>query len=107
MEPLLQNRLSPITDGFGFLQCGLREAVDAYLTWQTPIQSARFVTLEQSALKGSLEEALLGLLPLTSVERRRFVFIPGQHSLIMAISPQMPFPRCPIWLNLLDAKLCV
>lgn len=35
---------------------GLQEVVGAYLTWQTPIQSARFVTLEQLELKGSLEE---------------------------------------------------
>ncbi|MGI4831347.1 MAG: hypothetical protein ACRYFU_24680 [Janthinobacterium lividum] len=80
MESLLNNRLTPITDAFGFLQCDLQKAVDAYSAWQTPIQAARFVRLEQSVLKGSLEEDLLGLLPLTSVERRRFLFIPTASS---------------------------
>lgn len=80
MESLLQNRLTPITDAFGFLRCGIQEAVEAYQTWQTPIQAARSVTLEQSALRGSLEDDLLTLLPLTSVERRRFLFIPTVSS---------------------------
>ena len=80
MESLLNNRLAPITDTFGFLQCDIQKAVVAYLAWQTPIQAARFVSLEQSALRSSLQDGLLSLLPLTSVERRRFLFTPTASS---------------------------
>jgi hypothetical protein len=76
MEELLDGRLAPITYTIGFLECNIARAVEAYLTWQRPVQEKRGVELLASNVNGNLRQILLHLLPLTSVERRRFLFLP-------------------------------
>jgi hypothetical protein len=76
MIGLLDNRLVPLTDTIGFLRCPVEVAAAAFLTWQRPIQDRRGVRLAERKVSGPFEGLLRELLPLTSVERRRFLFVP-------------------------------
>lgn len=76
MIGLLNNRLVPLTDTIGFLRCPVEVAAAAFLTWQRPIQDRRGVRLAERKVTGPFESLLKELLPLTSVERRRFLFVP-------------------------------
>ncbi|WP_102302176.1 hypothetical protein [Dyella sp. AD56] len=59
----------------GFIQAPASEVAGAYLAWQTAIQNKRGVDIREEHRHGGLQSAFDGLLPLTSVERRRSVFI--------------------------------
>lgn len=76
MHTLLAARMWPITTRIGFIHCPKDVAVDAWLRWQTPLQAVRDVQLIRRELSSRLPDVLKGLLPLTSVERRRFAFVP-------------------------------
>lgn len=76
MIGLLEDRLAPLTDTFGFLRCPIEVAKSAFLVWQRPIQERRGTFLHERQVAGPLETILRELLPLTSVESRRFAFIP-------------------------------
>jgi hypothetical protein len=73
---LLDDRYAPITSEIGFLECDAKAAADAFQGWQTPIQSGRGVCLSRREVVGDLRTKILNLLPLTSVEARRFLFSP-------------------------------
>ncbi|MGH6615873.1 hypothetical protein [Sphingomonas sp.] len=73
---LLDNRFSPVTNSIGFLKCDPDRAARAYMDWQAGIQAKRGVRLAQEPVSGPLLNALRSLLPLTSVETRRFLFLP-------------------------------
>src|SRR6188768_3186725 len=76
MQLLFNDQVAPITSEIGFLETDARSAAQGFIEWQTPIQRNRDVSLRQSVVKGSLREVLDHLLPLTSVERRKFLFVP-------------------------------
>ena len=76
MIGLLDDRLVPLTDTIGFLRCPIEVAVAAFLEWQRAIQKERGVRLHERKVAGPLDGLLRGLFPLTSVERRRFLFLP-------------------------------
>jgi hypothetical protein len=76
MNLLLADKLAPITSEIGFLECEIREVTTAYIDWMFPVQQQRSVTLVQTILAGDLESVLHNLLPLTSHEARRVVFVP-------------------------------
>ena len=76
MTTLLADRYAPITSEIGFLQCSAEAAAKAFIDWQIPIQAKREVALCVDELQGTLDSVLPKLLPLTSVERRRMLFIP-------------------------------
>jgi hypothetical protein len=76
LELLLHDVLAPITSEIGFLECELSRAVDSFVQWTQPIQQQRGVHLTCRESSGTLEEKLRSLLPLTSVEARRFLFVP-------------------------------
>jgi hypothetical protein len=73
---LLEGRLSPITGEIGFIEAAAKDVADAFVAWQAPIQKRRGVDLVVRQVRGSLDEVLRMLLPLTSVERRRYLFVP-------------------------------
>lgn len=73
---LLGGEMAPITSEIGFLEAGCEEASRAFIEWQTPLQRDRGVTLKAERVRGTLREVLLRLQPLTSVERRKFLFVP-------------------------------
>ena len=74
MTLLFADRWAPMTSSIGLIELDLERAVDAFVAWQQPIQSARHVALTTRAVGGGLEEMLRLLPPLTSVEARRFSF---------------------------------
>jgi hypothetical protein len=76
VSTLLADRYAPITSEIGFLQCGAGAVAKAFIDWQSPIQEKRGVALCVDELRGTLDSVLPNLLPLTSVERRRTLFVP-------------------------------
>lgn len=73
---ILDGRYAPITSEIGFLECPAKTAADAFQEWQFPIQSARGIHLSQREVFGDVSSRLRSLLPLTSHEARRFLFMP-------------------------------
>lgn len=76
MNFLFDNKLAPVTSEIGFLEVDHAAAVAAFVSWQKPIQENRGVVLCERLVEGSLNQVLKTLNPLTSVERRRFLFVP-------------------------------
>ena len=76
MNLLLHDRFAPITSTIGFIELDLQNAVAGFVRWQAPIQAPRGVTLTTRPIDGDLPSALSALPPLTSVEARRFLFVP-------------------------------
>lgn len=76
MRLLLDDRLAPITSEIGFLKVDCSVAAQAFIEWQAPIQRTRGVSVGKRLISGGLNEVLQTLLPLTSVERRRYLFVP-------------------------------
>ena len=73
---LYDDRHAPITKEIGFLECDAATAAAAFQEWQLPIQSGRGVRLNRRELVADFPAKLEGLLPLTSHEARRFLFLP-------------------------------
>src|ERR1044071_4333261 len=76
MRLLLGGRLAPITSTVGFLEAPLDDAVRAFVDWDRSVHEPLGVSVTRRPVTGGLEEALLSLLPLTSVVRRRHLFVP-------------------------------
>jgi len=77
MQDLIyHDQYAPITSEIGFLECDAKTAADAFQEWQLPIQSRRGVHLNRRDITGDMPAAIQALLPLTSVEARRYLFLP-------------------------------
>jgi len=76
MQLLLDDRLAPITKEIGFLEAECAVAVRTFTDWLEALQRDRGVSLTTRAVSGCLDEVLQTLLPLTSLDRRRFLFVP-------------------------------
>ncbi len=74
---LFDDRYAPVTSEIGFLECDAKTTADAFQEWQLPIQSGRGVRLDRREVVGDLPTKVEYLLPLTSVEARRFLFFPS------------------------------
>ncbi len=75
MNDLFGGKFAPITNTIGFLRCDHSRAAQAFFDWQENIQAKRGVSLVKRSIHGGLESAIQKLLPLTSVERRRYLLI--------------------------------
>jgi hypothetical protein len=73
---LFDNELAPITSEYGFVEGTAADIADWFATWDSSIHSKRGVTHVRRRVTGTLRDMLLRLEPLTSVERRRFLFVP-------------------------------
>jgi hypothetical protein len=73
---IFDDRYAPITSEIGFLECDAKTAADAFQRWQEPIQAGRGVRLIRREVVGDLPTRIENLLPLTSIEPRRFLFSP-------------------------------
>jgi hypothetical protein len=76
MRLLLDGRLAPITSTMGFLEYPAAEAAAGFLDWMRAIHEPLGRRLDERRVSGGLEEVLLGLLPLVSILRTRWLFIP-------------------------------
>jgi hypothetical protein len=79
---LFDGRFAPISSEIGFLECSAKMAADAFHKWQNAIaiQAGRGVRLRLQEVVGGLPTKMESLLPLTSVERRRFLLLPTESN---------------------------
>ncbi|WP_146209861.1 hypothetical protein [Vitiosangium sp. GDMCC 1.1324] len=75
---LLDDRWAPVTSEMGFLEAGAEHAARAFAAWQGGLFGG--ITVEVRSVSGSLEQALSTLLPLTDMERRRYLFVPTRSA---------------------------
>src|SRR5262245_28318856 len=80
MNDLFGGKLAPITNTIGFIRCDCSRAAQAFFDWQEGIQTKRGVSLIEGKIHGDFESAIRRLLPLTSVERRRYLFVPTRSA---------------------------
>ncbi|WP_375768466.1 hypothetical protein NR798_43435 [Archangium gephyra] len=73
---LLDDRWAPITSEMAFLETPAEHAARAFAAWQAGLMAPRGIAVEVRPVSGSLEQALSALLPLTTPEARRDLFIP-------------------------------
>lgn len=76
MRLLFDGRLAPITSTIGFLEFPAEQASACFLDWMRPIHEPLGRRLGESRVGGGLEQVLLRLLPLVSVLRTRWLFLP-------------------------------
>ncbi|MBN1205884.1 MAG: hypothetical protein JXB05_13290 [Myxococcaceae bacterium] len=85
---LLEDRWAPVTSEMGFLELGAEQAAQAFATWEREVMMPRGITVEVLPVSGTLEQALSRLLPLTSGERRRRLFIPTRSTWTAYVADQ-------------------
>jgi hypothetical protein len=85
---LLEDRWAPVTSTMGFLELGAEQAAQAFATWQRGLMTPRGITVEVRPVSGTLEQVLSSLLPLTSGERRRHLFIPTRSAWTAYVADQ-------------------
>lgn len=73
---LLDDRWAPVTSEMGFLETSAEHAARAFGVWQAGLMEPRGIAVEVRPVSGTLEQALSSLLPLTTPEVRRHLFIP-------------------------------
>lgn len=73
---LLEDRWAPTTSEMGFLETDAEHAARAFSAWQGGLLAPRGISVTVHPVSGSLEQALSTLLPLTSPETRRHLFMP-------------------------------
>jgi len=73
---LFEDKFAPITSEIGFLESNPFSCAEAFVSWQTPIHSRRGVSLITSCVGNQIPSLFTSLLPLTSIERRRYLFAP-------------------------------
>jgi hypothetical protein len=76
MRLLFDGELDPITSTIGFLEMDCGDAVEAFTSWMGPLQAKHGVELIVRETRAPLRDVMLELLPLTSVDCRRYLFIP-------------------------------
>ena len=77
---LLEDRWAPVTSTMGFLELGAEQAAQAFATWERGLMTPRGITVEVFPVTGRLEQVLCRLLPLTSGETQRHLFIPTRSA---------------------------
>jgi hypothetical protein len=75
MIPLFDDRIAPLTSEYGFIEGDISIVAEWFRDWDQSVQRARGVEVRMHVVSGSLEELLHRLEPLTSVERRRHLFV--------------------------------
>src|SRR5262249_25760865 len=75
MKLLLDDRFAPITSEFGFIEKDAAAVAEWFREWDESNVRGRGVVNEKRSVTGSLEQLLQMLEPLTTVERRRHLFV--------------------------------
>jgi hypothetical protein len=75
IQLLLDDAWAPVTSEIGFLRCDVVTASTAFSEWDGSNLKRRGGTTVTSPVRGTLKEDLSHLLPLTSVEALRFLFV--------------------------------
>jgi hypothetical protein len=77
---LLDDRWAPAASEMGFLETDVEHAARAFTGWQAGLEASRGIAVQVQPVLGTLEQALSTLLPLTSPERRRYLFMPTRSA---------------------------
>lgn len=73
---LLDDRLAPMTSNLGFVEAPIDVLVEVFMRWQESTRARFGASYTQRTVTGDLQQLLGTLLPLTTHERRRFLFLP-------------------------------
>ncbi|ATB37251.1 hypothetical protein CYFUS_002672 [Cystobacter fuscus] len=73
---LLDDRWAPVTSELGFMETDAEHAARSFAAWQGALGAPRGIAVAIRPVSGTLEQALSALLPLTSPEPRRYLFMP-------------------------------
>lgn len=71
---LLKNKYQPLTTTIYFLETELKSAVKTFLEWQEPLAINHERTLETDMLIGDFAHNLIKLLPISTIEIRKYLF---------------------------------
>jgi hypothetical protein len=77
---LLDDRWAPVTSELGFLETDAAHAARSFAAWQEGLMAPRGIAVGLRPVSGTLDQVLSALLPLTSPESRRDLFIPTRSS---------------------------
>ena len=77
---LLDDRWAPITSEMGFLELEAEQTARAFTAWEAGLQAPRGISVEARRVSGSLEQVLSSLLPISTPETQRNLFIPTRSS---------------------------
>jgi hypothetical protein len=77
---LLDDRWAPVTSEIGFLETDAEHAARAFTAWHAGLEAPRGIAVQVQPVSGTLEQALCALLPLTSPEVRRYLFMPTRSA---------------------------
>lgn len=77
--------MRPITDKMAFLKADIGLVVEAFLAWQTPLVAEHKNIFYKVSINDSLEKLFQSLCPLTTAERRRYLFIPTQSEWVTLV----------------------
>jgi hypothetical protein len=77
---LLEDRWAPVTSEMGFLELGAEQAAQVFATWERGLMTPRGITVEEFPVTGTLEQVLSRILPLSSGETQRHLFIPTRSA---------------------------
>jgi hypothetical protein len=73
---LLDDRWAPVTEEMGFLETDAEHAARSFAAWHGGLMASRGIAVAVHPVSGTLEQALSALLPLTTPESRRHLFMP-------------------------------
>ena len=73
---LLDDRWAPVTSEMGFLEARAEHAARDFAAWHTELMTPRGIAVKARPVSGTLEQVLSALLPITSPEVQRHLFLP-------------------------------
>ena len=77
---LLEDRWAPITSEMGFLELEAERTARAFAEWEGGAQADRGISVQVRSVSGPLEHALSSLLPLSTPEAQRQLFVPTRSA---------------------------
>ena len=80
IQQILQDQYAPITSEVGFIECNVNTAVKAFVNWQREVQIRNHVDINIHEVRGEFADKIKALLPLTSIEARRYLFLPTKSA---------------------------
>ena len=78
MTVLFDDKLRPITTKIAYIKADINLIIKEFVNWQTPLISEFNNTFSILKIKDDFKKTLLHLCPLTTAERRRYLFLPTQ-----------------------------
>ncbi|UII19689.1 hypothetical protein [Fulvivirga ligni] len=100
-----EKKYFPITCEVGFLEADFDSVISMFKEWQEKICKSDQITFIVEELKSQFPNSLERLLPLTSLEGRRFVFIQTNSKWVAFFENGYPYPEIDSVVGYLASKL--